>query len=136
LVIALTAVAMGLVILSVVPLICASALILFGGGIEKLVRGLVPELGERVQTGIVQRLYPPGGGDPDSFAMLSGVLDKLRVHERDLLSFLIVHKEYQRGSLADWGRYRSAYEHGRSARAFTTGQISSALSSLEELRPA
>lgn len=95
--------------------------------------GLIPQLGERVDTSRMARLFPPGGGDPDSFARMEIFLDGLRQHERELLGFLIVHKERTRGSLADWGRGRSAYEHGRSARAFTTGQISAALSSLAEI---
>lgn len=94
--------------------------------------GLVPQVGERVDCSNVQRLFPPGGGNLDSFMRMENAMRRLRNHERELLNFLIVRKELNRGSLADWGRGRSAYEHGRSARAFTTGQICAALSSLEE----
>jgi len=95
--------------------------------------GIVPEIQERVQTSIRQCLYPPGGGDPDAFAFMDRLLSRLRGHERELLGYLIVRRELPRGSLADRGRVKSAYEHNRSARAFTTGQIVSLLDSVVEL---
>jgi hypothetical protein len=61
------------------------------------------------------------------------LLSKLRGHERELLGYLIVKRELPRGSLADRGRVKSGFEHNRSARAFTTGQIVSLLDSVVEL---
>ena len=96
--------------------------------------GIVGELQERVQTSIRERIAPPGGGDPDAFALVDRVLSKLRRHERELLGHLIVMRELPRGgSLADRGRARSGFEHTRSARACTTGQIVSLLDTVVEL---
>ncbi len=98
--------------------------------------GIVPQYGERVQSSLRERMAPPGGGDPDAFVRMNRVLTGLREHERQLLGYLIVKRELPRGSLTDRGRMTSGYSNGKTARAFTTGQIRALFESIAELQAA
>jgi len=92
--------------------------------------GLVGQVAERVDSSTMARLAPPDGGGSDAY---SKVLQGLRPHERELLHFLVIHKELPRGSLADWGRQNSAYKTPKTATAAAVGAIRMMLDSMAAL---
>jgi hypothetical protein len=75
----------------------------------------------------VARLRPPGG---PSITKLDECLNRLRPHERELLKHLVTIREKPGAGLASYGRARSAYSTGRTARAFVVGRISALLESV------
>lgn len=92
--------------------------------------GLVGQVAERVDSSTRSRLAPPDGGGSDAYAQ---VLRGLRPHERELLHFLVIHKELPRGSLADWGRLNSAYKTPKTCKAMAVGAIRMMLDSMAAL---
>jgi hypothetical protein len=92
--------------------------------------GLVGQIGEKVQAGVRERLAPPGG--PRGIADLDGRLNRLRRHERELMGWLVRHKERNRGSLADLGRVDAGYVTVKTGRAYAAGRISALLDTLAE----
>jgi hypothetical protein len=67
---------------------------------------------------------------------LDNLLKGLRSHERELLKFLVVHRELPRGSLADWGRQHSGYKTNKTRRAVIVGRVTGFLDSVAELAQA
>jgi len=92
--------------------------------------GLVGQISDKVDSSARQPLWPVGGA---SIAHVDSLLKGLRRHERELFKFLVVHKELPRGSLADWGRTRSAYKTNKTRRAVTVGRVTGFLDSVAEL---
>jgi hypothetical protein len=92
--------------------------------------GLVGQLAEKVDTGATQRLWPSGGSR--GIVALDARLNRLRRHERELMSWLVQHKERNRGSLADLGRIDSGYQTVRTGRAYAAGRIAALLDTLAE----
>lgn len=83
--------------------------------------GLVGEMSPKVQTGVRERLRPPGG--PLGIVELDERLNRLRPHERRLMGWLIKHRELVRGTLADLGRSHSGYKARRDQVAVSVGRI-------------
>jgi len=92
--------------------------------------GLVGSGTEKVQTAARERLRPPGG--PHGIVELDRRLNRLRPHERRLMTFLVTHREQARGKLSDYGRLRSGYSKRETARAVTVGRIGALLDTLAE----
>jgi hypothetical protein len=91
--------------------------------------GLVTNITEKIDVGRQARLRPPGG---PSIAALDARLNKLHQHERVLLAALVRHGEKGRATLSDYGRQRSGYSTGRTARAFSVGRVSGLLETLAD----
>jgi hypothetical protein len=92
--------------------------------------GLVGQTSEKVDTGVRERMRPPGG--PCGIVALDQRLNRLRKHERELMGWLVQHKERNRGSLADLGRVDSGYRTAKTGRAYAAGRIASLLDTLAE----
>lgn len=92
--------------------------------------GLVGQTAEKVDNGVRERLRPPGG--PSGIAALDQRLNRLRKHERELMGWLVQHKERNRGSLADLGRVDSGYRTVKTGRAYAAGRVASLLDTLAE----
>lgn len=103
----------------------------WGGGSSS---GMVLDL-DRTKGSGRQPLYPPGGYESERHLRCREVLTRLRGHERDMLKFLVTHREKARGTLADWGRQRSAYTTAKTARARAVGEVAALLESIAELYP-
>lgn len=95
--------------------------------------GLVPVVEERVQTSIRARLFPAGGAANEAQNRMAGVLDQLRLHEREVLHFLIMKRELSRGTLTDFGRITSNYKTAKTMRAVAVGQVRSLLAAIAEI---
>lgn len=67
-----------------------------------------------------------------AFERLERVLAGLHPHERQLLGYLITHKEKSRGTLSDYGRTQSTYGQNKTARAFAVGRVSALAHSIRE----
>lgn len=95
--------------------------------------GLVSQLSDKVQTGARELLWPPGG--PVGIAEFDRRVNRLRPHERQLLAFLVKHREHARGTLADLGRQISGYKTAKTMRAVVVGRVGALCDSLAELYP-
>jgi hypothetical protein len=95
--------------------------------------GIVGQLAERVQTSTRSRLAPPGGGDPDAYARVRRVLDRMLDHERQLFGYLVKQRELARGSLSDFGKQTSGYRTNKTSRAYSVGRISGLVATVAEL---
>lgn len=95
--------------------------------------GVVGQIAEKVDSSTRSRVAPPGRPANGSHVRMSHVLRNLRMHERETLHFLIMKREFTRGSLSDLGRMSSGYQTQRTARAAATGQVRALLASVAEL---
>lgn len=93
--------------------------------------GMVGQLSCRVDAPLLLPSWPPGGGA--GMHMMERMLRGMRQHERELLKFLALHRELPRGSLADWGRTRSAYRTSKTQRAVAVGRVGGMLDTIAEL---
>lgn len=94
-------------------------------------QGIVGSTSDKVDCTLQLPCWPPGGGVPvDACERL---LKGLRGHERELLKFLVTHRELPRGSLADWGRQHSNYKTGKTQLAVTVGRVTAMLDSIAEI---
>jgi hypothetical protein len=93
--------------------------------------GLVGSPSEKVQTGASERICPPGG--LYGIAEMDRRLNRLRPHERRLMSRLVTCREKARGSLPDLGRLLSGYKTAKTTRAVMVGRVGGLLDSVAEI---
>ena len=97
--------------------------------------GLVGMMSDKVDASFKPSMAPPGAGNAGGLDQLDFVLSRLRSHERNLLKYLVEHRELPRGGLLDWARQHCNYTTQKTAKAFAVGRIQSMLESMAEIYP-
>jgi hypothetical protein len=94
--------------------------------------GITSAWRERVDGGTVFRSSPTGWTHAQ--LTIQAILDELRQHERRTLDWLILRREQERRSLADFGRVSCGYQDRSMAIAAAGERIRMLLESISEIR--